>query len=83
MNPRVKEVKPLTDYHLLLKFTNGEVKLFDMKPYLDYNMFKPLKNIDLFNTVRPSHGTIQWENEADLCPDTVYLNSVTNIAEVL
>ena len=76
MNPRVKDVKPQTDYRLLLTFTNGEVKLFDMKPYLDYNMFKPLKDIDFFNTVKPSHGTIQWGNEADLCPDTVYLDSI-------
>ena len=77
MNPRVRDVKPQTDYRLLLTFTNGEVKVFDMKPYLNYNMFKPLKNIDFFNAVRPSHGTIQWENEADLCPDTVYLDSVS------
>ena len=76
MNPRVKDVKPQSDYHLLLTFTNGEVKLFDMKPYLNYNMFKPLKDIGFFKAVRPSHGTIQWANEADLCPDTLYLNSV-------
>ena len=77
MSPRVKEVKPQADYRLLITFTNGEIKMFDMKPYLDFNMFKPLKDIDSFNTVRPSHGTIQWENEADLCPDTVYLNSIS------
>ena len=76
MNPRVKDVKPQAGYSLLLTFTNGEVKVFDMKPYLDYSMFKPLRDVDFFNAVRPSHGTIQWANEADLCPDTVYLDSV-------
>ena len=30
----------------------------------------------MFNTVTPFIGTIQWENLADLCPDTVYLDSV-------
>jgi len=30
----------------------------------------------MFNTVKPFLGTIQWANEADLCPDTVYLDSV-------
>jgi len=30
----------------------------------------------LFKTVRPFVGTIQWANEADLCPDTVYLDSI-------
>ena len=24
----------------------------------------------------PYIGTIQWENEADRCPDTIYLDSV-------
>ncbi len=76
MNPRVKDVKPQANYNLLITFTNEEVGIFDMKPYLDYNMFKPLHDIAFFNTVRPSHGTIQWGNEADLCPDTVYLDSV-------
>jgi hypothetical protein len=76
MNPRVKDVKPQADYNLLVTFTNGEVKVLDMKPYLDYNMFKPLRNVDLFNAVSPSHGTIRWANDADLCPDTVYLDSV-------
>ncbi|MDR2938016.1 MAG: DUF2442 domain-containing protein [Prevotellaceae bacterium] len=76
MNPRVKDVKPQDNYRLLVTFTNGEVGLLDMEPYLDYNMFKSLRNVDLFNGVRPAHGTIQWANEADLCPDTVYLDSV-------
>ena len=33
----------------------------------------------MFNTVRPFIGTIQWSNEADLCPDTVYLDSVKSV----
>ncbi len=32
MNPRVKEVKPLNNYELRLIFTNGEEKIFDVKP---------------------------------------------------
>lgn len=31
MNPRVKEVKPNPDYTLTITFTNGEVKIFDVK----------------------------------------------------
>jgi len=76
MNPRVSNVKPGENYTLHVWFKNGEEGIFDVKPYLDYEMFIPLKNIDFFNSVRPAHGTIQWANEADLCPDTVYLDSV-------
>ncbi|MCI0471433.1 MAG: DUF2442 domain-containing protein, partial [Candidatus Aminicenantes bacterium] len=35
MNPGVKDVKANNNYTLSLTFNNGEVKVFDMKPYLD------------------------------------------------
>jgi hypothetical protein len=76
MNPRVKNVVPENNYTLHLWFTNGEEGIFDVKPYLDFEVFQELKNEKMFNTVRPFIGTIQWANEADLCPDTVYLDSI-------
>ena len=76
MNPRVKNVTPEKDYTLHLWFTNGEEGIFDVKPYLGYEVFRALKDEKMFQTVRPFVGTIQWANEADLCPDTVYLDSV-------
>jgi hypothetical protein len=76
MNPRVVKVKPEADYMLRLWFTNGEVKRFDMKPYLDKGIFTELKDLSVFNSVKPFLGSIQWVNEADLCPDTLYLDSV-------
>jgi hypothetical protein len=76
MNPEVVNVKPEKDYTLHLWFTNGEEGIFDVKPYLEYEVFQTLKDEKMFNSVRPFIGTIQWANEADLCPDTVYLESV-------
>jgi len=76
MNPRVKNVKPQENYTLHLWFANGEEGILDMKPYLDKGIFKDLRDLSVFNSVRPFIGTIQWSNEADLCPDTVYLDSV-------
>ena len=76
MNPEVKDVLPQKDYTLHLWFTNGEEGILDMKPYLDKGIFQALKDEKMFNTVTPFIGTIQWENQADLCPDTVYLDSV-------
>ena len=75
MNPRIKDVKPNMDYKLTLTFSNDEVKIFDMKPYLDKGIFKELKNISLFNSVMPFLGSIKWKNGQDLCPDTLYLDS--------
>jgi hypothetical protein len=72
----VKEVKPLNDYLLLLTFENDEKRQFDMKPYLDIGIFRELKNLDLFNSVKPSFDTIEWDNEADLDPEMLYRESV-------
>jgi len=76
MNPRVKSVLPEKNHTLHVWFTNGEEGILDMKPYLDRGIFKELKKEEMFNSVKPFIGTIQWANEADLCPDTVYLDSV-------
>ena len=76
MNPRIKSVKPSPDYTLTLVFTNGEVKLFDVKPYLNTGIFQKLRDISLFNSVRPFLGSIQWKNGQDFCPDTLYLDSI-------
>src|SRR5438093_996798 len=76
LNPRVKTVQPQPDYALRLTFTNGEVRLFDVKPYLAKGIFQQLQNLEVFNSVRSFLGSIQWSNEADLCPDTLYEKSV-------
>ena len=75
MNPRITSVKPNPDHTLTLTFTNGEVKTFDVKPYLDMGIFRELRDLSVFNSVRPVLGSIQWKNGQDFCPDTLYLDS--------
>jgi len=77
MNPRVRAVQPNPDYTLTLTFANGEVKVFDVKPYLDKGIFRELRDKSLFNSVRPCLGSICWQNGQDLCPDTLYLEGVS------
>jgi len=76
MNPRVKTVKPIDNFMLLIWFTNGEERLFDVKPYLNLGIFSELKDLAMFNTVRPDGLSIEWANEASLSPDTIYIDSV-------
>ena len=75
MNPRVKSVKPNSDYSLTIEFTNDETKIFDVKPYLNIGIFKELKELHKFYQVQPFLGSIQWKGGQDLCPDTLYLES--------
>jgi len=77
MYPRIKDVKPQDDYKILLTFTNGELKIFDMKPYINKGFFKQLQDKSYFKTVKPFMDSIQWKNGQDLCPDTLYIDSQT------
>lgn len=75
MNPRAIDVKPLKNYMLEIKLNNGEKKIFDVKPYLEYIQFKELKDDKLFKTVKIAGLSIEWANGADICPDELYNNS--------
>jgi hypothetical protein len=74
LNLRVKAIKANRDYTLTLTFTNGEVKVFDVKPYLDKGIFRELRDRNEFNSVKPFLGSIQWRNGQDFCPDMLYLD---------
>jgi hypothetical protein len=77
MNPRIAKVQPEKDYMLRLYFTNGEIRRFDVKPYLEIGIFQELKDVALFNSARPDGLSVEWANEAAICPDTLYLDSQT------
>ena len=71
----VTDVAPLNNYMLRLKFKNGEEKVFDMKPYLEIGIFKELKDETIFKTAKVSFDTVEWANEADIHPETLYHES--------
>ncbi|OAA92743.1 MULTISPECIES: DUF2442 domain-containing protein [Clostridium] len=75
MSPKVIEVNVLKDYKLLLKFETNEQKTFDVKPYLQYEVFKPINNLDEFKNVYIEFGTVCWKCGADLSRDTLYIKS--------
>lgn len=83
MNPRIKTVVYKTPYKLILSFTNGEQKEFDLCPYLTYPVYKKLKDESFCSKVIAVNGTIAWNNEIDFDPDTLYLESRPLIPEQL
>ncbi len=76
MNPRIKAVSPSENYKLKLVFTNGEVGIYDCSHLLDFGVFKELKDERYFKRVKILDGTVAWPHEQDICPDTLYLESV-------
>ena len=75
MSIKAIDVKPLKNYELEITFENGEVKRFDVKPYLQYKDFRKIKNIEIFNTVKVEGLSIAWVDGTDICPDELYNNS--------
>lgn len=74
--PRMKEVKVLEDYKLLLIYENNEQRVYDMKSNLQYEAFEKLKDYELFEKVHAAGETIEWETGEDVSPESLYLNSI-------
>ncbi|MCX7110640.1 MAG: DUF2442 domain-containing protein [Proteobacteria bacterium] len=70
----VKDVQYFADYKLKLTFEDSIVKIVDLKPHLDGEIFEPLIDIEYFKSVRinPDIDTVVWSNEADFSPDFLY-----------
>lgn len=75
MRPKAIDVKVLENYQLEILFDNKQRKIFDVKPYFKFKIFKELKNVNKFNNVKISGLSIEWDNGADICPDELYNNS--------
>jgi len=75
MNPRVKNVIPLSGYRLEIVFNDGETGVYDCRPLLDFGVFTELRDEAYFRQVRAEQGTVVWPHEQDICPDTLYLDS--------
>jgi len=76
VNPRVREVKPTDDYELMLIFTNDERGIYDCSRLLEFGVFKELRDTHYFRQAKVADGTVAWPHEQDICPDTLYLDSV-------
>ena len=76
LGPRATSVVPTDDFKLLLTFNNGEKRIFDAKSLFQYSMYEPLKNIGFFKQVKLDRMCVYWNDDIDICPDTLYRQSV-------
>lgn len=72
---KVVAVKANEDFSLDLKFNDNSIRRFDARPYLDFGVFRELKDIDYFKQVTIAFGTVQWPHAQDISPDTLFLES--------
>jgi hypothetical protein len=81
-DPDVIMARPLADYKLLLRFSTGEKKIFDMAPLLQWPCYSRLRDKANFDSVYVDGGIPTWfDGEIDIAPETVYTDSVPQKAE--
>ena len=72
-------VEPLNNYLLRVFFSNGEVKIFDVKPYLELKVFAPVKDKSFFAKVKTEFNTVVWNDRIDIDPEELYWDSVPDL----
>ena len=77
----VVSVRPLEDYKLWLRFSTGELKIFDFVPLLNTVGFQPLKDKALFHSVYVDYGVPVWKGGAlDIAPEYLYEKAIAESA---
>ena len=76
LSPDAISLTVIPDRILRVRFVNGELRDFDMKPLLDRKCYYSLKNEVLFQTADVAFGTVCWANGLDLDPEWLYEDSV-------
>ena len=83
LQPKLQSVEPMTDYRLKLVYETGEVKLFDVTPYIEGTWYGELKDTAYFRTVQllPNSIGIEWANGQDIAPHELYEQSSVEMRE--
>ena len=71
----VVSVSTRKDFQLIVTFNSGEQRSFDMRPYLNYAVFRRLENPGFFSLARVDYGTVTWPGDIDIAPETLYDSS--------
>jgi len=72
----VKDVVPCDDFTMVITFIDGIKKIYDAKPLLEKNIYKPLQSLPFFMTARVMGDTVAWNDDIDIAPEFLYENSV-------
>ncbi|MCC5847911.1 MAG: DUF2442 domain-containing protein [Verrucomicrobia bacterium] len=74
--PKIRNVSPKPGKTLLVTFDNGDSRLYDCKPLLDKEVFRPLREEAIFRCAHAdSHGHgVVWNDDIDLAESEIWLN---------
>jgi hypothetical protein len=71
---KVRSVKVVAPYTLRVSFDDGTEQAIDFRPVLAGDLYRPLRELSLFNQVKidPEIHTLVWPNGADFDPATLH-----------
>ena len=74
LQPKILEVAPLQQQRLMLRYETGEVRIFDVKPYISGSWYGRLADDRYFRTVHliPGGSGIEWSEGQDIAPHELY-----------
>lgn len=73
---KIVNVKVVGELSLLVTFSSGEERIFDMSYLMKYDIYKKLKDYEIFKNVYIENGVLVWNNgEIDIAPEEVYKES--------
>ena len=77
--PKIVSVQPIENYKLKLGYETGEVKIFNVLPYMSGQWYEELYDLDYFKSVHlVSDGQgIEWGNGQDIAPHELYDMSIS------
>ena len=74
MNPKLKEINPLSNYRLRLRYDDGVEGEVDLSSLAGRGVFAAWNEPGAFERVNiGSGGEVTWEAGVDLCPDALYM----------
>jgi len=76
MYSAITNVTPSEKHTLIVSFEDGQSRLLDMSPFLDFGVFKQIKEAEAFSRVHVAFDTIEWECGVDLDPEFVRNKSI-------
>ena len=71
----VTEAVPCGGYNIRVVFDTGETGVFDCEYLTTDPYWSGLKDAALFNTARAEYGTIVWDGNIDVAPESVWERS--------
>ena len=82
--PRISQAKAIDDHTLLIKFSNGESKVYGVQHLLERPMFSPLRN-PIFSKsfkIEPGGYALVWNEEIDISEHELWKNGTFVVDDI-